>query len=52
LWPEHLAHLKVRELPSVDRDEIAMGLHESDLGRIAAELGKLAAGLDAGRGWS
>ena len=45
LWPEHLAHLKVRELPSVDRDEIAMGLHESDLGRIAAELGKLAAGL-------
>ena len=45
LWPEHLAHLKVRELPSVDRDKIAMGLHESDLGRIAAELGKLAAGL-------
>jgi len=47
LWPEHLAHLKVRELPSVDRDEIDKGLHEADLCRIDAELGRLAAGLDA-----
>ena len=45
-WPEHLAHLKVRELPSVDRDEIDKGLHEAELGRIAAELGQLAAGLE------
>ena len=46
LWPEHLAHLRVRELPSVDRDEISKGLHEADLGRIATELGQLAAGLE------
>ena len=45
-WPEHLAHLKVRELPSVDRDEISKRRHEADLGRIAAELGQLAAGLE------
>jgi protein gp37 len=38
LWPQHLAHLKVRELPFVDRDEIDKGLDEADLGRIAAEL--------------
>ena len=46
LWPEHLAHLKVRELPSVDRDELTRGRHEADLGRIASELGMLAAGLE------
>ena len=39
-------HLKVRELPAVDRDEIDKGLHEAELGRIAAELGLLAAGLE------
>jgi protein gp37 len=46
LWPEHLAHLKMRELPSVDRDEIDKGLHEAELGRIASELGFLAAELE------
>ncbi len=46
LWPEHLAHLKVRELPSVDPNELAKGLHEAELGRIASELGLLAAGLE------
>ena len=45
-WPEHLAHLRVRELPTVDRSEIDKGRHEADLGRIAAELGQLAAGLE------
>lgn len=46
LWPKHLAHLKVRELPSVDRDEFTKGWHEAELGRIASELGLLAAGLE------
>lgn len=46
VWPIHLAHLKVRELPTVDRNEIDKGRHEADLGRIAAELGQLAAGLE------
>ena len=46
LWPQHLAHLKVRKLPFVDRDEIDKGLDEADLGRIAAELEWLAAGLE------
>jgi hypothetical protein len=39
-------HLKVRELPAVDRNEIDKGLYDADLGRIAAELGQLAAGLE------
>jgi protein gp37 len=46
LWPEHLAQLKVRELPLVDRDEIGKGLHEAELGRIASELGLLAVELE------
>jgi protein gp37 len=46
VWPIHLVHLKVRELPTVDRNEIDKGRHEADLGRIAAELGQLAAGLE------
>jgi len=45
LWPEQLAHLKMRELPPIDRDEIDKGAHEAELGRIATELGLLAAGL-------
>jgi hypothetical protein len=45
-WPERLAHLKVRELPAVDPDLIAMGINESELGRIENKLGQLAEGLE------
>ena len=38
-------HLKVRELPVADREGIDRGLQEADLGRIASELGQLAAAL-------
>ena len=36
----------MRELSVADRDGIDRGLHEADLGRIASELGQLAAALE------
>ena len=45
-WPEHLVHLKVRDLPPVDPDVIAKGVNEAELCRIETELVQLAAGLE------
>lgn len=45
-WPEHLAYLKVRDLPPVDPEVIAKGVNEAELRRVETELGRLADGLE------